>query len=178
METSDKILEVAIELLEREGPAALTTRAVCERAGVTAPTLYHHFGTKDGLQRALVQRVVAAFLAQKRALRPTDDALADLKRGWNGWIGFALACPNQFRLMIETARTDPSVASSGYELLRAIIDRLAAEGRLRTNAETAARTVWAASNGVLTLFLQGESAANVRASSDLMLESLVGRLIR
>src|SRR5581483_3005794 len=178
METSDRILKVALQLLERAGPAALTTRAICERARVTAPTLYHHFGAKDGLQRALVRRIVEAFLAQKRSLRPTEDALADLERGWNGWIGFALAYPNQFRLMIETARIDPSVSSSGYELLRGIIDRLAAEGRLRTDAETAARTVWAASNGVLTLFFQVETAAHVRASSDLMLESLVGRLIK
>jgi hypothetical protein len=39
MSTEEQILEAAAEILERDGVAALTTRAVCQAAGVTAPTL-------------------------------------------------------------------------------------------------------------------------------------------
>jgi hypothetical protein len=56
---------------ERDGVAALSIRAVCQTAGVTAPTLCHHFGDKDGgdkdgLLRALIARGVIEFLASKR----------------------------------------------------------------------------------------------------------------
>jgi AcrR family transcriptional regulator len=54
--------------------SALTTRAICDRAKITPPTLYHHFTDKDGLQRAVVQRVVDEFLKAKRSVRPSRDA--------------------------------------------------------------------------------------------------------
>ena len=177
METAERILNAALELLDREGVSALTTRAICDRAKITPPTLYHHFTDKDGLQRAVVLRVVDEFLKAKRSVRPSRDAVVDLKRGWNGWIGFALAHPNQFRLMVETARTDPTVSKGGYDLLRSIIERLASERRLRTDVDTATRTIWAASNGVLTLFLHGEPAEHIRDASALMIEFLIGRLV-
>lgn len=177
METADRILNVALDLLDRDGAAALTTRAVCEAAKITAPTLYHHFADKDGLQRALAERVTAEFLKHKRSLRTTSEALDDLKRGWNAWIEFGLAHPNRLRLIFEAGRTAPLVQQAGYDLLRSIIERLAAEGRLGTDPQSATRTVWAASNGVLMLLLKGETAAHIRSSSALMLESLIARLV-
>jgi len=41
-----RILEAAAELLTRSADADISTRAACEAAGVTAPTLYHYFGDK------------------------------------------------------------------------------------------------------------------------------------
>ena len=177
MDTPERILQVALELVERDGVAALTTRAVCDGASVTPPTLYHHFTDKYGLQRAVVQRVLADFLNEKRAVRPSRDPVVDLKRGWNAWIGFALAHPNQFRLLAETAKNDPQVSREGYDLLKSTFARLAADGRLRVDVETSARTFWAASNGVLTLFMQGERLDQIRTISSLLLESLVSHLV-
>jgi AcrR family transcriptional regulator len=44
-------------------PAALTIKQLCGAAGVTAPTLYYHFGNKDGLVAAAVERLVADWMA-------------------------------------------------------------------------------------------------------------------
>src|SRR5262245_35872882 len=52
--TRKAILDAAGALLAAVGEDGLSIREVCARAGVTAPTLYHHFGDK----RALVDRVV------------------------------------------------------------------------------------------------------------------------
>lgn len=81
MTTEEHILAVAADLLETEGVAAVTTRAVCKAAGVTAPTLYHHFGDKNGLLGAVITQGLNTFMARKRARRQTSDALSDLKRG-------------------------------------------------------------------------------------------------
>jgi len=68
MTVKTRILEAASELLARSADADISTRAVSEAAGVTAPTLYHHFGDKDGLLAAVVDFGWAAFLDRKRTV--------------------------------------------------------------------------------------------------------------
>jgi AcrR family transcriptional regulator len=174
----DDVLNAAADILEQKGAEALTTRAVCESAGVTAPTLYHHFGDKEGLLRAVVARGIHQFMAQKRANRRTDNPLADLRRGWDGWIDFAIKRPRLFRLMVESTRSDPSATQAAFVLMHGIIERLAAQGRLVADVETTARTVWAASNGVLALFMQGAVAKDIKPSSDLLFEAVIAKLVR
>jgi AcrR family transcriptional regulator len=147
-------------------------------SGVTAPTLYHHFGDKNGLLRAVVVQGIATFMVHKRANRQTADALGDLKRGWNGWIAFAFERPKLFRLMVESTRSDPTATQESFVLMRTIVERLAVEGRLTVDVDTAARTIWAASNGVLTLFLQGLPAADIRPTSELLFDAVIARLVR
>lgn len=43
------------ELLAEQGPAALTVARVCERAGKTRGSLYHHFADHDALLRAVLE---------------------------------------------------------------------------------------------------------------------------
>jgi hypothetical protein len=62
--------------------------------------------------------------------------------------------------------------------MRGIVERLHAEGRLLTDVETAARTIWAASNGVLTLFMQGTPAADIRRTSDLLIDAMIARIVK
>jgi AcrR family transcriptional regulator len=58
------ILEAAATILERDGYAALTMRAIAQGAAVSPGTIYHHFVDK--------QRVVAALMEQRlAALRAT-----------------------------------------------------------------------------------------------------------
>jgi AcrR family transcriptional regulator len=178
MSTEEQILAAAAEILERDGVAALTTRAVCQAAGVTAPTLYHHFGDKDGLSRALVARGVTDFLMHKRSNRETADPLADLRRGWDGWLAFANERPNLFRLMVDHSSGDPSASREAYQIMRSTVERLAQARRLTTDVETAARTIWAASNGVLMLFMQGQSQKDIKISSDLLFDGLVAKLLK
>lgn len=178
MTTEEKILNAAADLMEREGVEGMTTRAVCQAAGVTAPTLYHHFGDKDGMLRAVVLRGVAQYMARKRASRTTTDALADLRRGWDDWLGLAKAQPRLLRLMIETTLADPSALQDAIVILRGIVERLHAEGRLLTDVETAVRTIRAASNGTLTLFMQGTPAADVRRTSDLLMDAIIARIVK
>jgi AcrR family transcriptional regulator len=178
MTTEDRILRAALSLLEKGGVEAVTTRAVCQAAKVTAPTLYHHFGDKDGLLGAIVAQGVEMFMAQKRANRSTADATADLRRSWDNWIAFALERPQLFRLMIENTRANPAVSQEAYTIMRAILERLARAGRLTTGVDAAAQTIWAGSSGILTLFARGTPPAEIRATSELLFDALVAKLVR
>lgn len=62
--TALRIVEAAIRVLER-GPAELSIPAVAREAGVSVPTVYHHFGDKAGLISA-----VSDHLDQSEFLEP------------------------------------------------------------------------------------------------------------
>ncbi|MBL8965367.1 MAG: helix-turn-helix transcriptional regulator [Spirochaetaceae bacterium] len=54
--TRERILDAAMALAGREGMARLTTRRVAGEAGVNVGLLHYHFGSKDDLVRAVLER--------------------------------------------------------------------------------------------------------------------------
>ena len=62
----DAALEAARALLLEDGPQAVTLKAVAGRVGRTHANLLHHFGSADGLQQALIERMAAAIVATIR----------------------------------------------------------------------------------------------------------------
>ena len=79
-------------------------RTVCALANVTAPTLYHHFGSADGLLNAAIAEAFEQFLARKKmaAAVPWTDAETALREGWNDYVRFAAERPRLYAAM--TAR--------------------------------------------------------------------------
>lgn len=57
--TRERILELAHELILKQGYAATSLEQILERAGVTKGAFFHHFKSKDELARALVDRYLA-----------------------------------------------------------------------------------------------------------------------
>lgn len=56
----ETILEVADRQLRDHGPAALRLHDVAEAAGMSHPTVLHHFGSREGLVAAVVERAAVA----------------------------------------------------------------------------------------------------------------------
>ena len=59
--SSSRILQTALGLFSRKGYDATSVREICEASGITKPTLYHFFGSKDGVYRALVDGALEGF---------------------------------------------------------------------------------------------------------------------
>lgn len=55
--TVSAILDATAELLVRDGYAKTSTNRIAKRAGVSIGSLYHYFDDKNGIIRALVERV-------------------------------------------------------------------------------------------------------------------------
>ena len=53
-----QILDAALELCVKGGYRGTSLAALAESVGVTQPTVLHHFGNKEGLMRALVERTL------------------------------------------------------------------------------------------------------------------------
>jgi AcrR family transcriptional regulator len=149
----ERLLEAAARLLADSGGAPISTRAVCEAAGVRAPTLYHHFGDKQGLLDAVASHGFETFLAGKRALEAAGDPIEDLRRGWDDHVEFGLTHPALYALMYGSPRPGrrPAAADEAERLLLGRLRRAAQAGRLRLPPEAAARTVLAANVGVVVL---------------------------
>jgi AcrR family transcriptional regulator len=60
--TRDAILDAALALLDEDGDAGLTMRALAARLGVTPMSLYHHVTDRAGLLRALSDRLYGGVL--------------------------------------------------------------------------------------------------------------------
>ncbi len=58
-EAQKLILDAAESSMGAEGPAGLRLQDVARKAGVSHPTILHHFGNRDGLVRALHRRALA-----------------------------------------------------------------------------------------------------------------------
>jgi AcrR family transcriptional regulator len=150
-DTRRALIDAAAEVIARRGVEAASTREIYVRAGVKAPTLYHHFGDKQGLLDAVVTDAFERYLARKRALRPTGDPAADVRQGWDTHVAFAQANPALYRLMWPAGHADlPPAAAESARALREGFARLASQGMLRPGVTPrhAARALSAALGGV------------------------------
>src|SRR3954451_16928946 len=93
MDAREKILDAATKLLAEAPVADVSTRAVCEAAGVGAPMLHRLFGQKAGLLADVADRGLDESLASKRADRPSDYPVDDLRSVWDNHMRFALEHP-------------------------------------------------------------------------------------
>ncbi len=82
----ERILQATIDGLTRLDPAALTLQRICKAADVTAPTVYYHFGNKDGMITAAVERLVADWLAMMDASVSREGGLdTTLEQAIGAW---------------------------------------------------------------------------------------------
>ncbi|MGW6456960.1 TetR/AcrR family transcriptional regulator [Streptomyces sp. NPDC055078] len=149
MDARSAIIEAAAALLAQSPSGEVSTRAVCEAAGVQQPVLYRFFDGKDGLLAATVDHVWDQYLETKRTAEKSEDPLRDLRAGWDSHTAFALTHPNAYRLMFSpTLRSEPEAAEEAMRILRGVLERLAVLGRLRVPPDVAARMVMSANTGV------------------------------
>jgi AcrR family transcriptional regulator len=72
-EARRQILDAAEASMTAAGPAGLRLTDVAERAGVSHPTILHHFGSREGLVRALNQRNLEDLKTAVIRQMTTDD---------------------------------------------------------------------------------------------------------
>lgn len=77
-----RIRDAAIRRFARDGVAATSVKAIAEDAGVSAPLVIHHFGSKDGL-RAECDRHVNQLTWEMKSTMDSDlttDPLSSIRR--------------------------------------------------------------------------------------------------
>ena len=149
--TRRALVDAAAEIIARRGVEAASTREIYARAGVKAPTLYHHFGDKQRLLDAVITDAFERYLAAKRALPATHDAATAIRQGWDLHVAFARGNPSLYQLMWPPGQADlPAAAAQSARELHEGFARLASRGALRPGVTPrhATRTLAAALSGV------------------------------
>jgi len=160
--TRDRILLAAAGLLDEAGGGPVSTRAICERAGVQAPTLYHHFGSRQNLLDAVVSHGFREHLATRQA-RVRDDPAADagdpvdaIREGWDAHVQFGLEHPASYAMIYGAVKPGVpcGVAEEVEAMIRATLEPAALAGRLLVTPAQAAAEIFAASSGVTLALIQ------------------------
>ena len=133
--TRSAVLAAASGVFADEGVGAATIGRIAARAGVTRPTVYAYFATKDAILQALIGQVRDAFLAAQRV--PASDDPADVAGAViTEYLDLHIRHLPLLAAIDQRARTDPSVAAARDDLLAGVhrrnarfITRLVAEGR-------------------------------------------------
>jgi AcrR family transcriptional regulator len=162
----DALLAAAERVLERDGLAGLTLRAVAREAGVSHAAPTHHFGDLTGLLSELAaigfRRFGAAMIAARNSeTHPLLKGLANAK----AYVAYAQAQPGMFSLMFRTERLDMSrpslneAASASFEGLASAVGagrnaNVTGDGLTLDQAAAIARA-WSLVHGFTTLLLDG-----------------------
>lgn len=174
----DRLLLAAARLLAESGDRTLSTRAVCSLAGVQAPTLYHHFGSKQGLIDAVINYGFTQYVDAAPA-GGSDDVLENIRRGWDRHVQFGLEHPTFYALLygqIEPGRPC-AITGPAQAMLEALLSAAARQGLLRVSPGEAAAQLLAANVGVtLSLITQPPDALDPTLSRRVREAALAGVL--
>jgi AcrR family transcriptional regulator len=151
------IVDAAAELFMADGYARTSVRAIAERAGVAADTVYATFATKVRVLTAVVDSRLAPPGVANVMERPEAMAVRDApdhRRQLHLFARDMAALSSRVRPIYEVLRTasavEPEVRAVFTEMeqqrlanMRRMAAWLATRGRLAMDRERAARTIWA-----------------------------------
>jgi AcrR family transcriptional regulator len=81
-EMIDEIIGTARLLLEKDGPSAISVRAIARQLGVTGPAIYRYYPSLDALMSALSESVISELCAAVESARDQSGGMAREFRGW------------------------------------------------------------------------------------------------
>lgn len=194
-----KILDTARDLFIVHGYEGVTLRKIADVIEYAPGTIYSYFKDKEELLRALCIADWEAFEQSFPRGRLPPDPLAAIRGIGAAYIQFALAHPNQYRLLFmapkprelhaldhETLAKRGDPARDGYALLRQTAQAAIDAGLLRaelSDPDLVTQTLWAGVHGMASLaithghdpWLQWQP---VIARIDAMLDTLIFGIVR
>ncbi|WP_173008252.1 TetR-like C-terminal domain-containing protein [Mycolicibacterium sp. P1-18] len=155
-EVSAALLRAAETVLDRDGSAGVTVRAVAVAAEVSPTSVYNRFLSKDGLTVALAMRTLtqlAEAIDVPKDLGPDER----FRQACRNYRAFALRHPARYALIFGSGSPledqSSEVAEAGravFTVLTGLIGDLEGVGAERDLAESA-QVVWAAIHGSVTI---------------------------
>lgn len=155
-----ELLWAATKMFSRHGRYGASTREIAAAAGTTERTLFKHFGSKEGLLRAVVDEAVLTHLAPA-SLQDLQQAIEAYEGNFEAWHEQLL------RSRLEALRQSP-------ELTRLLVLELLGDELLRERfVEQWKMAVW---RPLLALFTQLQSVGTLRR--DLEVSALAAQFLR
>ena len=172
----DAILEVALAVLEREGPQALSMRAVAAELQVAPNALYRYFPGKAELVAALADAGGRILLEALREASAGQDPLSALRALARAYLDFARSRPALYQVKMTEVRCGEHHPPS-HDAIWAFVLDLAAALPLKHDPRDIGTALWASLHGLVELdrlhLLEGRDPG---ATLDVMLDLTVAGL--
>jgi AcrR family transcriptional regulator len=171
-------------ILEREGPDAMSLRAVAREAGVSPAAPYHHFKDKGELLNAVAgEGWTALSVAVAKARTEAKDPLHALNNIGVAYVQFAREHPALYRVMYRSAcdRAEmPDHAKkedSGWRHVRDALVEAGADPADERELELATIALWCAAHGVAEMvgFKEFEPLKNAMGE-EAFIRAVLGRV--
>ena len=162
----EALIDAALELIAKKGPAGFTFAEAARSAGVSPAAPYRHFRDRDELMANVALRGFVAFEAA--LARAWDDGrpqpLAALDRLGKAYLEFARAEPAYYGAMFEAGvpvGASPELREASeraFAVLRKAADQICAAmpAANRPPALMVALHIWTMAHGVASLFGRGD----------------------
>lgn len=158
------LVEAALEIAREMGADQVSLRRVARRAGVSHAAPYHHFPDRAALIAAVAEkgfRSLAEVVLEVE--RTIDSPLERLHEAGVTYVVFAVANPEQFRLMFsrEIADTTPypdlnTAAAAAKGVLERAVAACGAAAVGPSSEEIGVAAAWALVHGLATLIIDGQ----------------------
>ncbi|BAM88686.1 TetR family transcriptional regulator [Bradyrhizobium oligotrophicum S58] len=170
------LLEAAERVLERDGLAGLTLRAVAREAGVSHAAPTHHFKDLTGLVSELAAIGFTRFnVAMKAAGEQPGTLIERAMARAHAYVAYAQANPGMYGLMFRTERLDysrPSLHDAAEASFAGLAGSVApgsagqpaGEPQLSLDQAAAIARAWSLVHGYTMLLLDGRLADILRRS--------------
>ena len=151
----EKILRTTAKIISKNGLKAASIRAVCEQAGVTAPTVYHYFDNRRGLLEAVTLLAFDKNASNKKAFDQFDDPIKNMNALWDEYINFAISEPDLYSIVIASIAQGviPQCGKDCFNRTLKVFKLAEEKNLLKETANDAAFIYQGASQGVATLIL-------------------------
>lgn len=182
--TQRALIQAATELLETQGLAAVTLRAVGQRAGVSRTTPYRHFENKEALLSAVALQFFEHLEEQlTEGLSREDAAHSRLEALLLTYVHFILQHPERYRLMlgheVRSAQDETIYAASQrvFALFVQEVARAQEEGTLAPkDSLQVAALLFSSGHGIADLALGGYMSASKGLEPERLVCLLIERL--
>lgn len=157
------LLAAAAEILETEGPDALSVRRIAAAAHVAPMGVYNHFDSKSGIIEALFIQGFERLREALAGISGVVDPYEALREGGRRYRALALAHPKVYELMFmrtlpayEPSELALQVAARAFDALVSAVQRAMSAGVLAEAEPTeTAQIIWSNVHGWVSLELLG-----------------------
>lgn len=126
-ENRGRIRAAALEVFAAEGFRGATIDAIAERTGMSKPNLLYYFSSKEAIYRAVLERLLADWLAPLKAMRAEGDPAREIAAYLDRKIELARDFPLESRLFAnEMLRGAPNLMDVLTGDLKRLVDEKAA----------------------------------------------------
>ncbi len=155
MDMHDKILAATSKIISEGGLESVSTREVCKRVGITAPTLYHYFPNKTHLIDAVIYGAYYKYLDSAKSTFYKNSPIKNLLKIWKSYFEFVEKEPEYFNVII-LAHAKSTIPPSGYKLYETTLNIFVdahKNGQLKVSPKIATQTFYSTALGSALLYI-------------------------